>query len=66
MPQGPQRLREKFMTEEDDGIAKCESIIRQAGGKCVKGIISQPPGEWSEEITDAIEYLFYEWDYALE
>lgn len=67
MPQGPARLRQKFMIEDDDGIERCESIIKGVGGTIKQGVISFPKYTIiaGPDLGDAIDYLCLEWDYTL-
>jgi hypothetical protein len=71
MPSGPEWLRDKFTTHDengtniDDGIEKCEDLITAAGGKVQQGWITLPSGELSQEVNEAAMYLIYEWDYAI-
>lgn len=62
MPQASNRLCEKFMIGNDDGIQRCEEIIRAGGGTVERGIIRYTGND--PEVFDAIEYLVYEWDYG--
>jgi hypothetical protein len=65
MPQGPDRLRDKFLRDGNDGIHECEEIIKKHGGEIHRGLISGlPETNWAEELDDAVTYLVYEWDYA--
>jgi hypothetical protein len=67
MPTSSERLRKKFMVDGSDGIIEAEDIIIKAGGTIKDGLID-PPSECDDgdELFDAMEYLIYEWDYALE
>jgi hypothetical protein len=64
MPQGRAELRKKFLVDGDDGIARCEDILRKAGARVCRGWIAWPDGDYSEEFYEAAEYLITEWDYA--
>jgi hypothetical protein len=52
------------MVEGDDGIARCEGILRSAGATVRRGWIQWPDGDYSDEFYEAAEYLITEWDYA--
>lgn len=55
--------RNKFMTLNDDGIEKAETIIKNYGGIVNKGLIT-PVETQSNEFWEACEFLIDEWDYA--
>lgn len=65
MPQGPQRLRDRFMIGRSDGIAEAEKIILDAGGFINKGMIDLPL-TLNDDVRDAVQYLVEEWDYGIE
>lgn len=62
MSEASSTLRQQFMTETDDGIAKCETIIQNAGGTVNKGMIQYVGND--HKVLDAIAFLIQEWDYA--
>ena len=64
MPQGSERLRDKFMVD-GDGIVHCENIINKAGGIIDSCIIRINCTE-DQEVLDAIQFLIEEWDYGYE
>lgn len=71
MPDGPDRLKKKFMKQldngdTDDGIGTCFNIIEQFGGKIAKGgmILVPKVDNYPVDVHDAIDYLCLEWDYA--
>lgn len=72
MPSTYEALRRKFMTPEDDGIEKCESILLAAGFiKLSHGTFKAPYPNYDLEsytlgdINDAMDYLVGEWDYCV-
>lgn len=76
MPTARDEIREKFFTRNeqghiiDDGIEKAEKLIADFGGKIIKnGFIDLSSKEDGttipEEVSEAIEYLCDEWDYAV-
>ncbi len=71
MPSSTPALRAKFMECgpghcHDDGIAKAEKFITDAGGVIRQGVITIDTTSLSNDVYDAIEFLCDEWDYALE
>lgn len=67
MPQASERLRKKFMDGKDDGIARCQGIIKGVGGNVHQGVITPPRIGFQEGslAADAVEYLCDEWDYSV-
>ena len=71
MPSTSQEIRSKFMVELpngdiDDGIAKAEDIIINAGSKVKEGLITIHDWDFkNDDFWDAIQYLLEEWDYAV-
>lgn len=79
MPSASDELRDKFFTRNldghivDDGIDKAEKIIESYGGSVSKqGLITYPPSfdtlpeDVRIEISEAVDWLCDEWDYATE
>lgn len=54
------------MTGGSDGIAEAEAIVRAHHLKIDRGMISGVNDEqWSDELSDAVQFLIEEWDYAI-
>jgi hypothetical protein len=64
MPQSSDELRREFMTDTDDGIGRCEQLIRDDGGKVVRGRITY--AGTNETVLRAVQFLCDEWDYSAE
>jgi len=76
MPDGPDRLKDKFMKicptcDQccDDGIGTAEDILKAFGAKIHNGMITMPKDKSFKDnvdVCDAIDYLCLEWDYDWE
>lgn len=60
MPQASAELNAKF-TGMEDALA----VLKKAGISHDKGDIRLPAGMYPKRIWDAIDYLCFEWDFAL-
>lgn len=62
------RLRKKFHQRDSSGritsagAARASRIIEKGGGYIVGTEIFLPPGELSEDVKDAVDYLVLDWD----
>ena len=69
MPQASDKVRKKFLTPGDDGIAKCEEILKKYNVPIRDNawiiIPDQGIPDAPEELEEAVEYLCDEWDYGL-
>ncbi len=68
MPSSTENLRKKFMSGQDDGIAKAEDICRAKGCTVKHGVIVIPPSidpqdMKDQDLFDAVVFLCQEWDY---
>ncbi len=61
MPQAPDDLRAKFPGHDSEAL----DVLKKAGITHDRGMIKLPPGMHPKRVWDAVDYLCFEWDYAV-
>lgn len=63
MPSAPQWLRDKFPGDDQEALAVLEDNFTEKAGVFRRKDSNYSP---TERENDALDYMFYEWDYGYE